>query len=290
MLEIKLTGFADEIDYRLDEQIRVLRELGMTWVEMRGVDGKGLVNHSINEAQEIKKKLDANGIALSAIGSPIGKIKITDDFAPHFELFKHTAALAHVMGTPNIRMFSFYMPGEITREMHDEVLERMDRFVEYASANGVVLLHENEKGIYGEKAGECLELMERFYGEHFKAVFDFANFIQAHQDTPEAYRMLKPYIAYVHIKDAMWTDGSVVPAGYGDGHVREILKALYEEGFQGFLSLEPHLSDFRGFAQLEENGRLDKRMTGEEAFRLAHKSLMHILQEMETAFGDDGAD
>lgn len=280
MFDIMLTGFADEIDSCLEEQMRVLRELGMTWVEMRGVDGKSLVDYSAKEAEAIKKKLDANGIKLSAIGSPIGKIKITEDFAPHFELFKHTVELAHVMGTPHIRMFSFYMPEEVTSGMHDEVMERMGRFVEYASANDVVLLHENEKGIYGENTKGCLELMECFYGEHYKAVFDFANFVQAHQDTMEAYRMLRPYIAYVHIKDALWAGGDVVPAGCGDGHVKEILKMLQEDGYHGFLSLEPHLSEFTGFAQLEENGHMDKKLTGEEAFRLAHHSLMDILQKM----------
>lgn len=279
MFDIKLTGFADEIDSCLDEQIRVLTDLGMAWVEMRGVNGKGLVDCSASEAADIKKRLDACGIALSAIGSPIGKIKITGDFAPHFELFRHTVELAHIMEAPYIRMFSFYMPHEITSNMRDDVMERIERFIEYASANDVVLLHENEKGIYGEKAAACQELMERFYGEHFKAVFDFANFVQAHQDTMEAYRLLKPYIAYIHVKDALWDNGRVVPAGYGDGHVREILKLLQNDGYRGFLSIEPHLSEFTGFSTLEEDGHLDTEMTGECAFRLAYTSLMRILQE-----------
>lgn len=100
-----------------------------------------------------------------------------------------------------------------------EVFDRIGKFVDYASANDTLLLHENEKDIYGAMAPECKKLMDTFYGDHFKAIFDFANFVQCGQDTLEAYEMLKSYIAYIHVKDALKSDQSVVPAGYGDGNV-----------------------------------------------------------------------
>lgn len=275
---IVLTGFADEIDALLDYQIRVLKKLHMNHIEMRGVDGRSFVDYSEAEAREIRKRLDDNGISLSAIGSPLGKIKITDDFAPHMELYKHTVELAHIMGTPNIRMFSFYgADGKPATAYRAEVMNRLGQFADYAAANEVVLLHENEKGIYGEMADGCLDIMQQFYGDHFKAVFDFANFVQARQDTLEAYEMLKPYIAYIHVKDALWKDGSVVPAGYGDGNVKEILKKLKSEGYKGYLSLEPHLTEFVGFSALEENGKTAGKLSGEEAFTLAHDSLIKVL-------------
>lgn len=276
--KIKLSGFADEIDTNLDIQMNVLKKLGMSYVEMRGVDGKGLVEHTINEAKEIKARLTDNGISLSSVGSPIGKIKITDEFAPHMELFKHTVEIAHVMDTPNIRMFSFFMPeNESYAPYKNQVMDQLGQFVDYAKANKVVLLHENEKDIYGDMADRCLEIMKEFYGDHFQAVFDFANFVQCKQDTLEAYEMLKPYISYVHIKDALWSDASVVPAGMGDGNVEKILRKLKDSGYQGFLSLEPHLSDFAGFSALEKNGEQKKKMSGEEAFTMAHDALVKIL-------------
>ena len=275
---IVLTGFADEIDASLEHQIRVLKKLHMNHVEMRGVDGKNLVDYSEAEAKEIKKRLDDNGISLSAIGSPLGKIGIKEDFAPHMELYKHTVELAHIMGTPNIRMFSFYgTEKEAPTVYREEVMDRLGQFADYAVSNDVVLLHENEKGIYGEMAEGCLDIMKQFYGDHFKAVFDFANFVQARQDTLEAYEMLRPYIAYIHVKDALWKDGSVVPAGYGDGNVKEILKKLKADGYKGYLSLEPHLTEFAGFAALEKNGKTEGKLSGEEAFTLAHDSLVKLL-------------
>ncbi len=261
---IQLSGFADEIDTNLGKQIEVLKKLQMNHVEMRGVNGKGLVDYSINEAREIKKQLDESGIQLSSVGSPIGKIKITDDFAPHMELYKHTVEIAHEMETPYIRMFSFFMPEHESYDPYrGKVMDQLGQFVDYAKASNIILLHENEKDIYGDVADRCLELMKEFYGEHFKAVFDFANFVQCKQDTLSAYEMLKPYIAYIHIKDALWSDGSVVPAGHGDGNVEKILKMLKDSGYQGFLSLEPHLADFAGFSSLEQSTGEKKKLRGE---------------------------
>lgn len=276
--EIVLSGFADEIDPALSKQMEVIKKLGMSHIEMRGVNGKGLVEYSVAEAREIKKQLDDNGIRLSSLGSPIGKIKITDDFEPHFELYKHTVELAHLMETPYIRMFSFFMPeSQDPAQYRNQVMEQLGRFADYAKQNGVCLLHENEKDIYGDVASRCLEIMQLYYGDHFQAVFDFANFVQCKQDTLEAYELLKPYIRYVHIKDAVWATGDVVPAGMGDGHVAEILKKLKDSGYQGYLSLEPHLSDFAGFQALEHGAAKKEKLDGEGAFTLAHQSLQNIL-------------
>lgn len=280
-----LTGFADEIDQDLTTQIENLQKLDMHYVEMRGVDGNNLIFHSDEKVKEIKERLDGAGIALSALGSPLGKIGIEDPFEKHFEEFKRAVEIAHKMDTKNIRMFSFYIPEGKNAEYKGQVFDRLGQFVDYAAANDAVLLHENEKDIYGEKAKECRELMDAFYGDHFKAIFDFANFVQAKQDTLEAYELLKDCIAYIHVKDALWDNGSVVPAGMGDGNVAAILKKLFEKGYDGFLSLEPHLFNFSGFAGLERgkdaiaNGEA-KVLSGAEAFALAHDSLVKILGEM----------
>lgn len=278
---ITISGFADEIDMNLDKQIEVITKLGINHIEMRGVNGKGLVEYPLEEVKEIKKTLDEHGIRLSSVGSPVGKIKIEDDFEPHFELFRHTVEIAKIMEAPYIRMFSFFIdPEKDPADYRDAVMERMGRMVAYAKEQGVILLHENEKDIYGDVAPRCLDLMKEFYCDNFKAVFDFANFVQCKQNTLEAYEMLKPYIAYVHIKDAVWADGSVVPAGTGDGNVKEILGMLKASGYQGFLSLEPHLAEFAGFSALEKEGSIGHKLTGEEAYTLAYTSLQKVLNEL----------
>lgn len=284
--KIMISGFADEIASPLEKQIEVSKKLGVFYIEMRGVNGKSLVEHSLDEVREIKKLLDAEGIKISSVGSPIGKIMITDDFEEHFRLYQKTVEIAKILETPNIRMFSFYIPeGEEPEQYRDEVLRRMKLFVDYAKAENIVLLHENEKDIYGDMASRCLDLMETFGCENFKAVFDFANFIQCGQKTREAYEIMKPYIAYVHIKDALSKTGKVVPSGQGDGKVKEILEQLFAEGYEGFLSLEPHLAVFDGFGVLEKRtGDGKAEMTGEEAYTMAYMALKTILEELNITF------
>lgn len=155
--------FADEIDVSVDKQIALLQELGIGWIEFRSGDGKGVADYTEKEAEMLMSRLSANGIRISAVGSPIGKIDITQDFEPHFETYRHIVELAGILDTSFIRMFSFFMPeGEEPDKFRDEVMRRMDRMVEYAAGRNVVLLHENEKGIYGDSAARCLDLMKLF--------------------------------------------------------------------------------------------------------------------------------
>ncbi|MCR5086694.1 MAG: sugar phosphate isomerase/epimerase [Lachnospiraceae bacterium] len=281
----KISGFADEIAQELDVQIEAVSRLGIQYIEMRGVDGNNLIYHPDAKVKEIKQKLEDAGIKLSALGSPLGKIGIEDPFEPHFEEFKRACEIAHRMDTKNIRMFSFYIPEGKEKEYKGKVFDRLGRFADYAGRNDIVLLHENEKGIYGAKAPECLEIMKKLGSDHFRAIFDFANFVQCGQDTLEAYDLLKDYMDYIHVKDARKENGTVVPVGYGDGNVEAILKKLFASGFDGFLSLEPHLFDFKGFEGLERGrtaslSQSGQALSGAEAFAVAHRALCEVLDRI----------
>ncbi|HIY60548.1 MAG TPA: sugar phosphate isomerase/epimerase [Candidatus Eisenbergiella pullistercoris] len=271
--------FADEIDPSVDRQTALMEELGIGWVEFRSGDGKGVADYTEEEAERLMRRLEEKKIRVSAVGSPIGKIGIGDDFEPHLEKLAHVMRLAKIWDTPYIRSFSFFIPeGEKPESFRDEVFRRMDRMVELAARENLILLHENEKEIYGDLAPRCLELMENFGGANLKATFDFANFVQCGQDTLEAYEMLKEHIAYVHVKDALFDGGRVVPAGQGNGRVKEILTRLDAAGFSGFLSLEPHLADFAGLSGLEKNAALRGRSDTEAAFVTAYEALEKLLR------------
>lgn len=279
MEHIILSGFSDEIAPELDLQLAAIREWGLSHIELRAADGVNVSDFSTEKGKEVKNKLAGAGVSVSSIGSPIGKIGMEEDFAPHLEKLKRTLEIQKELGAPYLRMFSFYIPqGRAPEDFREEVLDRMGRMVEEAAAWDSVLLHENEKGIYGDNAPRCKELLEAFYGPHFKAVFDFANFVQVGQQTLPAYELLKPYVEYVHVKDAQWGTGAVVPAGQGDGHVKDILADLIGGGWKGFLSLEPHLTDFAGLAALEQDPqKRGSALDGKSAWKLALDSLQEIL-------------
>ena len=279
MEHIILSGFSDEIAPELDLQLAAIREWGLSHIELRAADGVNVSDFSTEKVKEVKNKLAGAGVSVSSIGSPIGKIGIEEDFAPHLEKLKRTLEIQKELGAPYLRMFSFYIPqGRAPEDFREEVLDRVGRMAEEAAAWDSVLLHENEKGIYGDNAPRCKELLEAFYGPHFKAVFDFANFVQVGQQTLPAYELLKPYVEYVHVKDAQWGTGAVVPAGQGDGHVKDILTDLIGGGWKGFLSLEPHLTDFAGLAALEQDPqKRGSALDGKSAWKLALDSLQEIL-------------
>ncbi len=252
MNTIKVYAFADEASADIDKQIVAMKRNGLQGLEIRNVDGTNISDISIEKAEEVHKKLKEAGLVVWSIGSPLGKIGIGDDFEAHLEKFRHTLRIAKILECNNIRMFSFYMPGnEAPEKYRDEVICRLKQMVEAAKGTGIDLCHENEKGIYGDNAARCLEIHREV--PELKGVFDPANFIQCGQDTLEAWELLHPYVKYLHIKDAL-PDGTVVPAGAGTGHVKEIVDKFRKQGGVS-VTVEPHLTVFEGLKALEGKDR-----------------------------------
>ena len=273
---IRLSAFADEISADLDEQIAVLSSEKVRFLDLRGVWNTNVLDLSDQQVTRVKETLDAHGIGVAAIGSPIGKVPIDSSFNEHLHLFERAITVAQALQTPYIRIFSFYPPAASVRgavnpaEYRDEVLRRLREMTARARAAAVILLHENEKDIYGDTITRCVDLLQGINDAHFQAVFDPANFIQCGQTPyPDAYEAVRPWLRYVHVKDAR-SDGSVVPAGEGVSHWPELLQRLRADGYDGFLSLEPHLAlagQYQGFS-------------GPDLFRRASQALQQMLQAM----------
>jgi len=266
---LKLAGFADEISSDLDEQIAVCKRLGITHFELRGVAGKNVLDFDDGLRIEIRERLNANGLAVACIGSPIGKVKIDEPWSTHFERFKIAVDAATFFDAPLIRVFSYYPPeGGKIGDHRGEVMRRFTAKVESIKNINVTLVHENERHIFGEGVANCVDLMKTIDSPKLRSAFDFANFVQAHEDPLVNWPLLKPYTVHIHIKDAR-ADGSVVPAGEGVGKLAPILKDAYASGYRGFLSLEPHLA-----AQGQLSG-----FSGPELFESATAALRKLCRE-----------
>ena len=280
MVNYKLCAFADEADAALDGQIRAMLDNEIEYLEMRGVNGTNVAKLTSAEAKSAAAELKAAGIKVWALGSPAGKTKITDPFDFEEEQFKRLLDTADITGAKAIRLFSFYGTGG-DPAYRDEVMARLSRFVELAKGSGVLLCHENEKGIYGEDAAHCLEIHQTI--PELKGVFDPANFLQCHQETIPAWELLEPYIYYGHIKDAN-ENRKVVPPGMGRGELPTYLKRFFAKGCE-VLTLEPHLAKFVGLKGLE-NGEVTQSATSwsfatpREAFDYATNALKSILKEL----------
>jgi sugar phosphate isomerase/epimerase len=249
-----LTGFADEISPELDEQLDTLAEESIRFVELRSVWNKNVLDLTDDEIEKVGAAMSERAIGVSSIGSPVGKVPIVEDFAPHLERFHRALHVAKALEAPYVRVFSFFMPeGQDPAVHRDEVLGRMGVLAKEAEDARVVLVHENEKNIYGDIPGRCLDILTQVDSPALRAAWDAANFVQCGVNHPheEGYEALRPYVEYVHVKDALSGSGRVVPAGEGDGEIRETISALHASGFDGFFSLEPHLASsgtYSGFS------------------------------------------
>ncbi len=250
MANIIISAFADEYSDSFEEQLQGLCKLGISHIEIRHVNKKNVSILTKTEVLEAKELLDRYGIKVSAIGSPLGKIRLDGDIDGHIETARRVFEYAGILGAEFVRVFSFYAPaGKSILDMKDEAFSALSRLLEAAREYGVVLCHENEAKIYGDVPERCRELLDAF--PDLMCVYDMGNFVLEGVDPyPESYRLLKDRIAYFHIKDAL-AAGAIVPPGCGEAKIAEILaehKKYADSDF--FVSLEPHLELFSGLNAL----------------------------------------
>ena len=264
-----LSGFVDEISDDFSEQCKVAADLGLRYVEVRSAWGTNILDLDDAQLATVRETVAELGLKVSSIGSPIGKISIDDDFPPHLDRMRHAVEVAGTLEAPYIRIFSFFIPdGTDPDSRRDDVLSRMSALAEAVVDSDVILVHENEKEIYGDIPRRCLDIVTSVSSPKLQLAWDPANFVQVGvQPFTEGYAMLRPYVGYIQIKDALLADASVVVAGEGDGELRETVRALRADGFDGFFSLEPHLGEYTAFGAL----------SGPELFTKAWKAFTDIL-------------
>jgi len=288
--KLQISGFSDEISSDFVTQLQVVSKLNMNYLSLRGINGRNIGEYTLEEIQEkVLPKLNEYKVAVSSIGSPIGKIFITDDdgFTKQIALLDRLCQMANLLNCKYIRIFSFYIPKDQEADQyHNKVISQITQFAAVAAKYNVILLHENEKDIFGDIARRCNEMFQSVHSPYFKAIFDFANFVQCGEDTWECYELLKPHIKYIHIKDAVSTSQQNVVCGTGEGKIKTILADLIQNGYEGFLTLEPHLVLFDSLKDLELEAaehiiKDDKGMTGEEGYTLQFHALVDILHLIE---------
>jgi len=241
-----LSAFADEISPDPQQQIDVLKQCGVRHIELRSINRTNVLDLTDLEVSELKSLLDKHGFGLSAIGSPIGKIKINEPFAPHLKRFQRAIELCKVFGTSNIRIFSYYLPegGEWDNWRRD-VLDRMWDKCKLAEKAGVRLLHENEHGIYGDDPERVKDLMvtvlEQADARYLGAVYDPANYVFCGYDPWKGWRLTKSWTVHFHIKDWVRGEPHGCLAGVGQGRIAEVMAAATAMKYEGFATLEPHL-------------------------------------------------
>ena len=289
--DLKISGFSDEISSDFDTQLEVVTKLGMNYISLRGIDGKNIGDFSVDEIKEnVLPRLQKAGVSVSSIGSPIGKVFINDEdgFAKQKGMLDTLCQISNLLDCKYIRIFSFYIPkGEDADQYKEDVISKLKEFAAIAEKYNVILVHENEKDIYGDIARRCHEILTEVASPSFKGIFDFANFVQCGEDTQACYDLLRDEIVYIHIKDAVTTDSQNVVCGTGEGKIPELLAQFIKSGYKGFLTLEPHLVLFDSLKDLEledatEVIKDNKGLDGEGGYKLQYEALLEILEKIES--------
>ncbi|MHC6219053.1 sugar phosphate isomerase/epimerase family protein [Arthrobacter sp. MMS24-S77] len=270
-VEWELSGFGDEIDDDPKIQIAVMQALGAKHIEVRSAWGTNIVDLDNAQLGELKSLLDAADMKVSAIASPIGKVDVSLPVEHEVERLRRAVNAAQVLGSRYIRIFSFYYGEDVAVEsIRDEVIERMRALADVAEESGVVLLHENEKDIFGDIPERILDIIESVNSPALKLAWDAANFVQVGvKPFDEGYAKLRPHLEYLQVKDALFSNATVVPAGEGDGDVLRTVEALKADGYTGFASLEPHLAGAHGLGGF----------SGPTAFGIAARAFAKVLSE-----------
>jgi len=266
-----LSAFADEISPDPQQQVDVLNLCGIKHIELRSIHKTNVLDLTDLQVSEFKSLLDKHGFRLSAIGSPIGKIKIDQPFEPHLRRFERAIELCKVFGTPNIRVFSYYKPeGTTWEQWRDEILQRMAEKVRRAEKAGLRLLHENEHNIYGDDPRRVVDLLDSLNSQHFRAVYDAANYVFCGYDPWQGWELTRDRTAHFHFKD--WTAGAAHGSlgGEGQGQWPRVLADAVARGYDGFATLEPHLL----------GGGPTGGVTGPELFPQAVKAFTDLLDRV----------
>lgn len=280
-MNYRLCAFADEADQLLTGQIAAMQRNGISLLEIRGVDGENISALSPAKVKEVAHLLKENGLAVWSIGSPTGKIKLSDDWNAHVDSFKGMLDAAAVFGTKAFRMFSFYD----AQNEKNEVIDRLGLLCDMAKGYDVKLCHENEKSIFGDTPERTKELLDAL--PQLGGIFDPANFIQCGADILPAWELLKDRIDYLHVKDAM-ADGTVVPAGYGLGHLDTVVPDFLSRGGQ-VLTVEPHLAEFTGLKGLEKEGERTIVGSARFSFRDNNEAFDTAVNSLKTILNKNGA-
>ena len=247
------SAFADEIAPDLATQMDVCESLGVRCIDVRAIDQTNVSQFTLAQARRYKQQLDGRGFAVPCIGSPIGKVGVDEPFEPHLELLWRCFDVADALGTDRVRIFSFYGPeGGDVMACREHVMDRMAAMARAAEAAGMTLMLENERGIYGATPEGMKDIFATVASDRLQGIFDPANYVlEGVAPYDQAWTAgLAELTHYFHIKDAIPGQDVCVPAGQGQGQIAEILADAKERGFDGYLTLEPHLAaggQFSGF-------------------------------------------
>jgi len=240
----KLCGIGDEAAVELVRQIAIHRKLGLTGLELRGVDGRGVHELTDAEADAAAQAVAEAGLTVPAVATPLGTWAVTVAVSDESEvdILRRAVRNAKRFGCRSLRIMSYPNDGRPETEWRAEAIRKVRVLAEVAAELDVQLLHENCNGWAGTSAERSLELLSEVDG--LRLLFDIGNGIAYGYPSPPFLREVLPYVDHVHVKDGHTEQGEAVFCwpGEGQAELAECLRLLREFEYQGWYSVEPHIA------------------------------------------------
>ena len=262
------TGFADEVSGNIDVQIKATKELGWKFIEARNIGGENITDITDEKFEELYNRLLKADIKISCFGSKVanwGKSPYKEeDYKQSINELERAIPRMKKLGTKMIRGMSFFIPKNEyphNPELEKSILKKLKVLISLCEQEDIIYLHENCMNYFSQSYKHMEKLIESIDSPYFKIVFDTGNPVftdnrvgeppYKKQNTWEVYQILKHKIHYVHIKDGIFIKetGNYFPEveytfpGEGNGQVRKVLKDLIVNGYDGGISIEPHMGD-----------------------------------------------
>ena len=254
-----LSGFTDEAGKDLSTQFRVLKELGWHNMESRAIGDSNLAGITDAQFEELQQMLADAKVKINCYGSTVANWANPITESPDKSFAEMRAALPRMnkLGIKMIRIMSFAVPQKLkphAMDYYDEVIRRLKIIVKMAEDAGVVCVHENCMNWGGLSYEHTLKLCDALASSpSFRLVFDVGNPVfnddirgvppYHSQSSWDFYRNVKDFIVHIHIKDGKRDNDKMIFTfpGEGDAEVVRIVSDLLKNGYDGGISIEPHM-------------------------------------------------
>jgi sugar phosphate isomerase/epimerase len=249
----KLGATSDGLSQDFEYALKIMKNYGLSWVEIRVVWGKYNTEATAEQVHRIKDLLDQYQFKCSVVDSavfkctlpgtrPLGNEKDVYPYSQQMDLLKRAIDRAHAWGTDKVRIFSFWRvdkPRDIARAVQAEI----QKAAEVARAAGIRLAIEEEPSCNVATGRELAETLRSVAG-NVGANWDVGSGLWLGEvPYPDGYLNLDPRRVWnLHLKGvrcgAGFTDCDETFADQGQIDLVGQLRALLKDGYQETLSVE----------------------------------------------------
>jgi sugar phosphate isomerase/epimerase len=256
--QVRLGVTTDEIDEDLLVAIRLLKEFGLGYAEVRSVWGKYNTSQPVEKICEARALLDEHKIKVSVLGTAFFKTALPSDnkaLQTQWDLLDAAMERAVILGTNTLRIFAFtYKAAEGLKDSdYPRIQELLTEAAKRAKPKNIKLAIENVDSSYVSTAAQAARVLGAVKDDTIGLAWDPNNAGAAGERAfPDGFRLLDPArIIHVHLRDYRHNDaGKVEWCAVGKGEFDNLgqIRALLKSGYKGAFTLETHYRDPQGKA------------------------------------------